>query len=159
MPVRITGRRCVLLLVTARAATAWLCPPSLLFADGHGAEGNGKAPSLMDLMDEIGDLHRGLRRSVKDADSAKEAVPDVRRMQRLAARSMMLVPAMAADLPASERPAFHLAYKREMVRLISGLLDLEEAMMAGKVEEAKTIYKGLGKIKAAGHKQFQREEE
>lgn len=135
----------------------YLCPTPSLRADSH-AVATGQAPTLAEVMGEMGDFHRSLRRKLKDAESAMEAVPSVRHMQRLAASSMMMSPSKLEDLAEQDRPAFHLAFKRKMLRLISGLLDLEEAMMAGKIEEAKGINKTLGKIKSSGHKRFQREE-
>lgn len=135
----------------------YLCSTSSIRADSHAA-GLGEVPTLGEVMAEMGDLHRSLRRNLKNTKSAMEAVPTVRHMQRLAANSIMMSPSKSADLAAQDRPAFHLAFKREILRLISGLLDLEEAMMEGNLEEAKAINKTLGKIKSSGHKRFQREE-
>ena len=143
--------------LSAILAAVYLCPMPSLRADSHAAT-TFQTATLAEVMAEMGDLHRSLRRNLKNANSATGAVPTVRRMQRLAASSMMMPPSKSADLPEQERPAFQLAFKREMLGLISGLLDLEEAMMAGKIEEAKEINKTLGKIKSSGHKQFQREE-
>jgi len=128
-------------------------------ADSHAANAGDEALALPDLMKELGGSQRKLRRMIKDPASVTESLRIVRRMQKLTAAGMMGSPEKTSDLQVSERSAFLLAYKRQIVQLIGRLLDLEEALLQGDTKIGQEIFRDLGKIKSEGHRRFQRPEE
>jgi hypothetical protein len=116
-------------------------------------------PQLADLMKSIGRAHRKLRRQAKESSQRDESLALVRSMQRSAATALSLQPAMTDGLPRDKQDAFVLAYKRKKIQLLGALLDLEEALLAGKFERAAQITKNLGTIKKEAHEKFQEQED
>ena len=117
--------------------------------------GREAAVTLATVMGEFGGLHRALRKKVKDPNAVAVSLDLVRGMQGLAAKSLMLTPSMTSTLRMEEKASFLLGYKRQMVKLIGGLLDLEDALLQNDTGRAHECYRRLSKVKSDGHNKFQ----
>lgn len=110
---------------------------------------------LAAAMTEIADGLRILRRSVRDPEALEDSLAAVASCQKASHLCKSHAPAMAANLPEAERPAFIKAYRLEMIVLERGLLDLEEALLVGKDEDTlRALYKALKELEDPAHERF-----
>ena len=107
-------------------------------------------------MEAMNDAFKGFRREtdpVKGATQAREA-------QQAALKSAMEVPSMLKPLPEGPEKVKALVEYRKMVgKLFVTLCEVEEAFLAGKIDEVAKIVESLKEMKKTGHDKFVEEEE
>ncbi len=116
-------------------------------------------PTLEQVMEKLGKAYGGLRRQVGKAEKTESSLELLATIEHAAATGMMMPTTRGKALPEEEQPAFHLAYKRQMLKMLSAAYDVEEQLIKGDHAKAKELFKKLGGIRKVGHEQFQVEEE
>lgn len=119
------------------------------------------APTTLDDGDEalheaMEGMQSGMRslRKLMSADGAEEALQTIRAMQGHTLTSFAHVPPVAEDADAATRKTWSTDYKKRMLQLGIALVELEELVIAGDFEAAKTAYKGLSEHKKQGHDKY-----
>jgi hypothetical protein len=105
-------------------------------------------------MKAINQAYRKLRSSLKDPERNAESLAQVLEIEQNAFAAKGLEPAQLVDVPQAERKAFLVEYRRTMVGLLKGILDLEVAVLEDKNEAASDLLKEINKMKLAAHKRF-----
>jgi cytochrome c556 len=101
---------------------------------------------------------RTLKRQVEDASKKDENLGLIAASKKAIENSLKLEPAKTKDVPAAEKAAYLDKYKAQMVDLGKSFDELETAVKAGKVDDAKKIFEKLSEQKEKGHKDFAPEE-
>jgi hypothetical protein len=117
--------------------------------DAHDAE-----TQLAGAMEELEDALRSLRKSLRDEAQSPASLESVLIIQNAVSRAKVEEPVMAATLPAEERPAFVLAFRKELIGMSRLLLDLEELILDNKLEEAGELLKKIRDLEDNGHERF-----
>ncbi len=139
--------------LTIIATISWIATRT--DAEHHEA----KAPSLHEIMETMDDPFRSLRRQLKDPQKNEASLEVVRELQKKTLVAAGFNPSMMESVIEKKRPRFLLEYKRKMVALLNGLLDVEEALIFSDNAKAYEAYRKIGKVRREGHEQFQEEEE
>ena len=138
-------------LIRALALTlAAAVPAALQDSDGEHRE-QDLLHENMELVEET--LGR-LRRELRDAANHRTALERVVVVQRAVLICKSLVPPMAESLPEGERQAFVDAFRGEMVELMRGLLELEQALLADDNEAAQAALRVVREMEDPGHERF-----
>jgi cytochrome c556 len=101
---------------------------------------------------------RTLKRQVEDASKKDENLGLIAASKKSIEASLKLEPAKGKDVPAAEKAAYVDKYKAQMTDLGKSFDELEAAVKAGKVDDAKKIFEKLSEQKEKGHKDFAPEE-
>ena len=106
-------------------------------------------------MEAMNDAYKAFRREtdpVKGAALARDA-------QQAALKSAAEIPSMLAKMPDGPEKAKAMAEYRKMIgKLFVSFCEVEEAFLAGKIEEVAKIVENLKELKKTGHDQFMEEE-
>jgi soluble cytochrome b562 len=145
-------RRFLLLFIAALIALPALPAGSL------SASEKGKETELEKVMGQMNGAFRKLRRQVADASKNAESLQLVATVRKAAEDSITLVPALAADKPEADRPAFIAAYREQMRGFISALAPLETALKAGDNAKAEATLAELLALQKKGHKEYKKPE-
>jgi soluble cytochrome b562 len=106
-------------------------------------------------MEAMNDAYKAFRRETDPAKGAALA----RDAQQAVAKGLAEVPAMLAKMPEGPAKAKACAeYRKMMGKLFVSLCEVEEAFLAGKIDEVATIVDSLKDMKKAGHDKFMEEE-
>jgi hypothetical protein len=105
----------------------------------------------MELIEET--LGR-LRRELRDASNHRAALERVVVVQQAVLACKNETPPMAASLPEGERQAFVDAFRGQMITLMRGLLELEEALLADDNEAAQAALRKVREMEDPGHERF-----
>lgn len=105
-------------------------------------------------MEVIEDGLRALRADLSDATKLTARLGLVLEMQNAAKAAKVLLPPIAEQQPESERAAFAVAYRKEMIAVEEELLRLERAILDSNLEAAKASYKALKQMEEDGHARF-----
>ena len=73
--------------------------------------------------------------------------------------AIKLQPKKTKDVPEAEKTAYIEKYKKQITELKKTFDDIETALKAGKVDEAKTLFDKLAEQKEKGHKDFGADDE
>ena len=123
----------------------------------------GQDPEESPLAQQMETIDRGmkaLRRSVTDAAKAADNAAMVRGMKDAALAALPLCPEPlkpAAD--DKEKALWRIGFERRILALADGLLTLEQALVEGRLEDAKKQHEALGKLKKEGHDVYVPDEE
>ncbi len=109
---------------------------------------------LPDTMLELESALKKLRRSIRKEEEDAASLASLQRIQEAALRCKTLVPALAADLPEAERPAFLRAYRREMAAFLEKAVACEIALLDGDREKARALQKALADMETPAHERF-----
>ena len=109
-------------------------------------------------MHGIEDAIHDLRRSLKDPAKSADSLASIAKLQADAVVAKSELPRMLPHVPEAERPAFVVAYRREMVRLLEASLKLESAVLDGKPEPIKEAFEALRAMEDPAHDRFTEEE-
>jgi soluble cytochrome b562 len=133
-------------LITCAAGLLWL--PVTAQEKEHTALGK--------QMEAMNDAYKAFRREtdpVKGAASAREA-------QKAALQSASEIPELVKEMPEGpDKEKAALSYRKMMGKLYVSLCEVEEAFVAGKLEEVAKLVDSLKEMKKTGHDQFMKEEE
>lgn len=130
--------------------------------DGHGGResvrrGRGDS-ALEDVMEEMSENFRKLRRQVEDKAQNASSLALVARLRELAAQGAGMKPRMIARAAADEQPKLLRSYQEQMRELAATFGDLEAALRAGKNGKAASIVEDIRELQKAGHHKFRTED-
>jgi hypothetical protein len=134
-----------LLLVGALAAA-----PAVL----AGQEPTETAEELSPLEEAMNGLKQGmraLRRGLGDQETATAGLEIVRRMQEHALSAMHHCPPPLTDVDADGAAKWDINFKRMQLMVCDTLLQLELAIVEGRLADAKALYGKLNDLKGKGH--------
>ena len=97
---------------------------------------------------------RNLRRSVRDPEKTADSLVTVIACERAIMACKGEVPSMAAKVPEADRDAFVTAFRVEMVSLLENFLALEKALLEGRNDELRDLYKVLKGMEDPAHERF-----
>lgn len=143
------------LLLVAPLALATLAVPAFLSPSSASAAATpartGESP-LEEHMQALQAAAKGLDKALEKGEVEK-ALGLVVDMQKAAQEAKSGTPEKAAEIAdAKEKAAFLSGYRLKLIELQHGLLDVEAALVAGKVDEAKKALDAKVKpTKKAGH--------
>jgi soluble cytochrome b562 len=97
--------------------------------------------------------------SLQLADSTKqqESIMLLETLKQAASDSKGLDPRKTASIPHADREKFLTAYKAQMDKLSEAFNQIEEALKAGKYDQAKAQLATVGSIKKEGHSKFKQD--
>lgn len=158
MVMRMSKRRWALIgvigvfsVILAAVGTA----PTALAADEAGEHDAAHADNpLHDVMEELGTQFRDLRRAVRRAEDAPQALELLQSMQALAVQAKALEPKQVKDLPEGERPSVLRAYQLQMVTLLEKLLATERALLEERHAAAGDLVKEIYIVQRDAHREF-----
>ena len=142
--------RCALIGALALAAAF----PAALPQE-HEEHGEDDLEENMELIEETLGV---LRRELRDPANHPTALERVVVLQRAVLVCKSEQPPMTESLPGAERAAFVTAFRREMVTLLRGLLELEEALLDDNNEAAQAALRRVREMEDPGHERFTEEE-
>ncbi|MDB6174882.1 MAG: hypothetical protein JWL59_4193 [Chthoniobacteraceae bacterium] len=97
---------------------------------------------------------RTLKKQLADASKKDENVALVEKMKKDLAASKKHEPAKTKDIPAADKAAYLAKYQEQMDALGKSYDELEVAVKADKVDDAKKVLEKLSDQKEKGHKDF-----
>jgi len=109
---------------------------------------------LAKQMETIDDSMKKLRRTLRKADSNKESLELIDKVEKASAKCKDLVPAKAAKVPEGERSKWVENYKKDMETFIKNVGDMKAAVQAGNNDKAQEIYKTLKTQEDKGHDKY-----
>ncbi len=145
-------------LLIAAAAPGQDAPERAAPAQGspQGRGGAAGAPtSVGGAMKGMGRALRGLQANISDAAKRDDNLKSIGDMQRncIAAKSMPLPSdVMKGVTDPAERAKLQNAYRADLIKLARALLDLEQSVVEGKGDQAKTQLDSIIEMRDAGHK-------
>jgi soluble cytochrome b562 len=143
-PHKITAIATAILLgMNFAAATARADEPKTELSEKMKVMGK----SLKQLKSQLADPAKQ-QSTVELLETAKQAATDAKKF----------TPLKAKEVPEANRPKFISDYQAEMDKLIDQLGKTEDAVKAGKYDDASKLFGELGPIKREGHKEFHAEE-
>ena len=101
---------------------------------------------------------RTIKRQVEDAAKKDDNLALIATAKKSIEACLKLEPMKTKDVPAGEKAAYVDKYKAQMTDLAKSFDELEEAIKAGKVDDAKKVFEKLSEEKEKGHKDFAPEE-
>ena len=102
---------------------------------------------------------RMLKRQLSDATKKDENVAMVGKIKTSLDEAVKLEPKKTKDVPEAEKTAYLEKYKKQITDLKKTFEDIETALKAGKLDEAKTLFDKLAEQKEKGHKDFGADDE
>jgi len=109
---------------------------------------------LTQKMDKMNSAFRKLRRQAGDATKNAESLEQVAILREYAEASGKLEPYKAGEVPAGDRAKLVGDYQAKIKELQAGIAKLDDALKAGRNEEAVKIVQDLGAIQKEGHKEY-----
>jgi soluble cytochrome b562 len=122
--------------------------PASSRADDHETELGGK-------MKIIGKSVKALKGQISDATKQQSTIDLLEAAKKAATEAKDLKPDKTKDVPAADQAKFIADYQAEMDKLIGDFGKIEDAVKAGKYDDATKLYGDLNGVKRDGHKQFQ----
>lgn len=158
-------RRTIRLALPAAAAAVLAWSP---FA-AAGQEPAAQEPAAGKEHEHEGPLHepmetldrgmKALRRTVQDPQKAAENIARLHEMQAAAVESFAHCPEPFQPLSETEQVLWRISYQRKILAVADGLLELEQALVEQRFEEAREIYTRLTGLKKEGHDTYTPPEE
>ena len=109
---------------------------------------------LIDNMKVVEDGMKALRKQLSKPEQYPQALELVVSMQQAAMTCKLIPPPMTIGLPEEERPAFVLAYRKDMIAMQEAMLALELALLDGDTDAVKDRYKALRDLEEPAHERF-----
>ncbi len=97
---------------------------------------------------------RMLKRQLADATKKDDNVALVGKIKGNIAEALKLQPAKTKDVPEAEKAAYIEKYKAQLGDLDKTFTGIEDALKAGKTDDAKALFEKLSEQKEKGHKDF-----
>lgn len=145
-------------LIAAIFLSGGLCLPRVVAAQDKEDE---KTKEVKDLdtelakqMETIDEAIKKLRRTLRKAESNKESLEWIEKMEKAAIKSKDLTPAMAAKVPEADRAKFVENFKKDMDVFIKSVGEMKAAVKDGKNDKAQEVYKTLKTQEDKGHEKY-----
>lgn len=142
--------------ISAADAPAAPPPPTTAPAVAPAAPDDEKKTELEMRMDRIGKAFRKLKKQVADPAHNASSLELVSTMQAAAKEAIELTPAKAEDIPADQRAKFEDDFKAGIKNLQDLFAKLQDALTAGKNDDAAKIVAEIGDFEKKEHKEFRR---
>ena len=110
-------------------------------------------------MSSTNKILRSLKRQLTDPAKKDENVGMVGKIKANLDEAVKLQPKKTKDVPEAEKTAYIEKYKKQITELKKTFEDIETALKAGKVDDAKTLFDKLAEQKEKGHKDFGADDE
>ena len=94
---------------------------------------------------------------VVDSTKQQESITLLETLKKAASDSQQLEPRKTSSIPQAEQEKFMTAYKAQMDKLSEAFNQIEEALKAGKYDQAKALLATVGSIKKEGHSKFKQD--
>ena len=127
-----------------------------LTAKGDPNPGGEEMTELGEHMDRLSGAFRKLRRQAGDPAYNAASLELLAEMRAAAQAAEKLIPAKAADLPASARAKFTAAYRKQMGKLLAQMADIEAALQAGDNSAAQKRIGELADFQKASHREYRK---
>jgi len=98
-----------------------------------------------------------LSQQITDSTKQQESIMLLETLKKAASDSKGLDPRKTASIPQADREKFLTAYKAQMDKLSEAFNQIEEALKAGKYDQAKVQLATVGSIKKEGHSKFKQD--
>lgn len=105
-------------------------------------------------------LARGMKQlglQLGDPSKQKSTITLINTLKKAAIDSESLDPRKTASVPESDRSQFLTAYKAEVQKLTDTFTDVENAVLAGQYDKAKSLLDTIQGIKKEGHSKFKQD--
>jgi flagellar biosynthesis component FlhA len=159
MPSRI--QRTAVCLLTA----CMLAMPSAMLltrpAAAHAApeEKKVKKSELNNHMEDIDDMMKKLRRSIRKPENNEESLKTIADIEQLMVTCKSLTPTKAEKVPEAERAKFVTAYRKQMANVLGIFCQMEAALCDGDNKKAQELYKTITTEEDKDHDQFMQKDE
>ena len=107
-------------------------------------------------MSKLNGAWRKLRKQAADATANASSLELAATVKAAAEKAVTLEPAMAADKPAADRPAFIAAYQKQMKDFIALADQLAATFKANDNAAAQALIQKMGAAQKEGHKEFKK---
>jgi len=134
-------------LLLLPSAAAWVRPQ-------EPAAGEEASTPLEDQMEIIDRGMKSLRRGVIDPAKAAANITMVRGMKDAALAALPLCPKPFQPLSEKDGALWRIGFERKLLQVADGLLQLEQALVEGRFDEAKKQHEALMALKKEGHKAY-----
>jgi soluble cytochrome b562 len=114
---------------------------------------------LHQAMESMQSSMRTLRKQVDKPEESANALATVRAMQGFMSTAYVLNPPPQEGKNEKETALWNIAFRRRLLEVQGTLLDLEQAVVEGRTDDAKAGYSKLLELKKLGHDQFQIDDE
>jgi soluble cytochrome b562 len=98
-----------------------------------------------------------LSQQIADSTKQQESITLLETLKKAASDSKGLDPRKTASIPHANREKFLTDYKAQMDKLSEAFNQIEEALKAGKYDQAKAQLATVGSIKKEGHSKFKQD--
>ena len=142
--------------VISAADTPAAPPPQAATSVVPPAAHDEKKTDLELRMDRIGKAFRKLRKQVADPAQNASSLELLSSMQAAAKEAIEFTPAKAEDIPADQRAKFVEDFKSGINHLQDLFTKLQEALAAGRNEDAAKMIADIGDFEKKEHKEFRR---
>lgn len=105
-------------------------------------------------MEIVEDGLRSLRRSVRDPEKNADSLATVIACEHAIMACKDEVPSMTERIPEAEREAFVAAFRVSMVEMLESFLVMEKAILEGRNDELRDLYKVLKGLEDPAHERF-----
>lgn len=112
---------------------------------------------LDEIMEQLNGTARKLEKTIGAAEGAKEAAAALAKMQGLAIEAKGLEPRSAADVAADKKDAFLADFKKQLNKLITKLIEIENLVLDGKPKDAEAAFKTLKPFTKESHGKFKKD--
>jgi soluble cytochrome b562 len=131
------------------------CAVGLLLVPAR-AQDDKEHTKLGEQMESMDDAFKGFRRETDAAKGAAQA----REAQTATLKAAMEIPALIKEMPEGpEKVKASAEYRKAMGKVFVTLCEVEEAFLAGKIEDVTKLVDSLKEQKKAGHEKFIKEDE
>lgn len=152
------GRRFVSLALLSAfflcGAGVWLLPARA--ADPPAAAGE---QSLHQIMEQLGQNFRSLRRSAMKAEEAAQTHETLQKMEMLVLQAKSREPKQARELEPAERAKLVHAYQLQMITLLEKLVAAERAVLEARHDAVAELVKEIYTVQRDAHREFRIEDE
>ena len=133
-------------------------PQAAAPAAAPAAHEDEKKTDLEMRMDRIGKAFRQLKKQVADPAQNASSLELLAKMQAAAKEAVDFTPKKAEDIPADQRAKFEDDFKSGISNLQDLFTKLQDALSAGKNDDAVKIVADIGDFEKKEHKEFRRPE-
>ena len=102
---------------------------------------------------------RALKKQMDDPGKKQANLALIETSRKAIDAAAKLEPSKTKEVPGAEKPAYLDKFRAQINDLAKALAELEAAVRADKMDDAKRIFEKLGELKKKGHKEFAPDDE
>lgn len=123
------------------------------------AEHEEESGPLHDIMEELKDHMRAMRKTIGDPTCAGPNTRHAKAMMELCLKAMKHIPEAPEGMSEVDVVKWNVDYQRKMLAVCDNLLQLQIAVAEKDMEMSKQLYRAMGDIKGEGHDTYDPEDE